>query len=321
MKTLNLTNFKTSDIKFEVLSFPDGQQNIVIDIKSMYISFASTPTTSIDPHVVISSHLNNFKDLELICCAVASLREIFIECPINSIALNIPYFTGARSDRKFVEGGNHYIKGVIAPIINSLRFRKVSVLDGHSDVLEACINNYVKIDNTKLVEWAINDIATAVKTEGGYTTKELVLVSPDAGAMKKVYNVVDKLGLKCNIIIASKHRDVDGKITHTEVPFNKEDVGKDYIIIDDICDGGRTFTEIVKVMEERHLAIHGLNVPFPKIYLIVTHGVFSKGFKELARYFDRIYTTNSVKELDGYDWEILSDKNNLSTWVKQLNVF
>ena len=33
MKTLNLTNNKTSDIKFEISRFPDGQQQVKIPLK------------------------------------------------------------------------------------------------------------------------------------------------------------------------------------------------------------------------------------------------------------------------------------------------
>lgn len=51
-----------------------------------------------------------------------------------------------------------------------------------------------------------------------------------------------------------------------------------------------------------------------KIYLIVTHGIFSKGFKELNRYFDNIYCTNSYKD-------IANDEYGEITNVKQSNIF
>jgi ribose-phosphate pyrophosphokinase len=60
------------------------------------------------------------------------------------------------------------------------------------------------------------------------------------------------------------------------------------VIVDDICDGGRTFTEIAKAIRTQ--------VPNARIYLVVTHGIFSAGFEELEKYFERIYTTNSYKD-------------------------
>jgi ribose-phosphate pyrophosphokinase len=50
------------------------------------------------------------------------------------------------------------------------------------------------------------------------------------------------------------------------------------VIVDDICDGGRTFLEIAKTIrsKKRNISIFG-----DKIYLVVTHGIFSAGFDEL----------------------------------------
>ena len=61
-----------------------------------------------------------------------------------------------------------------------------------------------------------------------------------------------------------------------------------FVIVDDICDGGRTFTEIAKAIRDQ--------LPNAKIYLIVTHGIFSAGEEPLKEYFEHVYTTNSVKE-------------------------
>lgn len=114
MKTLNLVNPDASRINYKKLSFPDGQQNIII-------------TSSISESVQIKSRLNNWLDLELITCAVASLRELGVE----EIHLYTPYIMGARSDRKFEEGGNNYLKDVICPIINLLNFKSVTCIDPH----------------------------------------------------------------------------------------------------------------------------------------------------------------------------------------------
>ena len=144
MKTLNLVYPDKSDIQYEIQRFPDGQQNIIIED---YNARGIWP-------VIIKSRLNNFKDLELIICSVASLREL----GIKTIHLYVPYIMGARSDRKFQEGGNNYIKNVLAPIINSLNFESVTCIDPHSDVLEACINRFKKESNLYLFTMAINNI-------------------------------------------------------------------------------------------------------------------------------------------------------------------
>jgi ribose-phosphate pyrophosphokinase len=61
------------------------------------------------------------------------------------------------------------------------------------------------------------------------------------------------------------------------------------VIIDDICDGGRTFVELAKAIKDGR--------PTAKVYLVVTHGIFSAGFYELNELFEGIYCTNSYEDI------------------------
>lgn len=122
-----------------------------------------------------------------------------------------------------------------------------------------------------------------------------------------------KMLLKDDIINEYKrHCPVD--TSHVEVPI-KSKRSVDYIIIDDICDGGATFLNIAKEIRNNHFkSLYDI-----KIYLIVTHGIFSKGFDELSKYFDGIYCTNSYSNLinNKADWSYSKSQE----IVKQLNVF
>ena len=275
MNILSLSNPEKSDIKFKISKFPDGQQSVCIE-----------DNLTID-HIIIESRFNSFRDLELIISANQALKEM----GISTVDLMVPYFLGARSDRKFVEGTSNYLKTVVCPIINSQNFNKVCVFDPHSDVLEACLNNFTKIDNIELVKFTLDKIVK----EGA------VLVSPDAGALKKVYHVAEELGIS-DIIIASKHRDVKtGEITHTEVPgVEKYNENNKFVIVDDICDGGRTFTELAKTIRQHN--------SLSKIYLIVSHGIFSAGMTPLNDSFDGIFTTNSIRPEE----DIFNSSNDIS---------
>jgi ribose-phosphate pyrophosphokinase len=282
MVTLDLTSLENSNIKYKISKFPDGQQSITLD-KPLITQRLSM--------VLIKSRLNSFKDLELIITANQCLREF----GIDDVNLYTPYFLGGRSDRKFGEGQTNYLKNVICPIINSQKFNKVVVMDPHSDVLEACLDNFVKIGNFELVEFALDNI----------NDKNITLVSPDAGAFKKIFDVASKFSIE-NIITATKVRDMKtGNILHTDVPGIDQHNDVKYVIVDDICDGGRTFIEIAKT-------IHNVR-PTAKIYLVVTHGIFSAGFKSLFEYFEGIYCTNSIDDID--ETSFAGEK------VKQLNIF
>ncbi len=277
MKILNLLNPSASDIKFEISKFPDGQQQIRIlgNLKD---------TEEYD--ITIKTRLNNFMDLELIICSVKSIRSLFYGT--KSIRLYVPYFLGSRSDRQFEEGSNNYLKDVICPIINSLNFESVTVMDPHSDVLEACLNNFQKESNEELIRYFMSDKYAHTKL----FNDKCILVSPDAGASKKIYKLAEKIGYKGDIITCSKDRDTKGNLTKCVAPLESSHLDKDFIIIDDICDGGATFINIAKTIKGKLESYNKNN----KIYLVVTHGIFSKGFEELHKYFDGIYCTNSYRD-------------------------
>ena len=278
---LNLTDVEKSDIAFKVSKFPDGQQSISIE------PVGPTPT------IQIQSRLNSFRDVELIICANQSLKEM----GATNIQLYVPYFLGARSDRKFGEGETNYLKNVICPIINSQGFSKVITLDPHSDVLEACLNNFEKENNFKLVEYAISEIDKK---------ENIILVSSDAGAYKKVFDVAKEFNIE-NIITATKVRDIKtGNILSTQLPIISRNVKYKYVIVDDICDGGKTFIELAKAIKSQREAV--------EIYLVVTHGIFSAGFVELNKYFKGIFCTDSYRD-------VADDEYETKTNVKTLKVF
>lgn len=296
MPVLNLysdKNNSSNQIQYTVYQYPDGQQSIRI----------SPHTSKMDLEhpagILIKSRLNNFKDLELIICATQALKNLGAQ----KISLYVPYFLGSRSDRKFEDGSIHYLKQVICPIINSQGYDKVTVLDPHSDVLEACLNNYEKINNFELVRYALADI----------DDKNICLVSPDAGAYKKIFDVAKKFRIE-NIITATKVRDIQsGKILRTEIPTLNQHDKTHYVIIDDICDGGRTFIELANAMKSSR--------PSAKISLVVTHGIFSNGFYELSKYFEKIYTTNSVRDFHDVEYGSDSVMINADLFIKQFDVF
>lgn len=281
MLKLNLAYPDKSDIKYKISNFPDGQQDIVI------LGIPSDDTIYNECKII--SRFNSWKDLELIVCAKKALDAFGFK-----VNLYIPYLLGARSDRKFVTGGNSYLVNVLAPVINSLGFEEVTVMDVHSDVAAACIKNLTNVSNTGLVNFLLKDTGA----------HNIVLVSPDAGAYKKVYDIAKyfKIG---NIVTAMKHRDIEtGAITSTEIHIPESLHYHDFLIVDDICDGGRTFVELAKAIEAA--------VPVKPVrkYLAVTHGIFSAGFETLNSHFQGIYCTNSYGDIPEKEYNI-----------KQLNVF
>jgi ribose-phosphate pyrophosphokinase len=292
MKTLNLTDIDKSDIKYQKISFPDGQQDIVIDITKQGYS-NSIKYSTVDFSVEIKSRLNSWLDLELIVCATKALERL----KVKEIHLYIPYLLGARSDRQFQDGGTSYIVDVLSPIINSLKFESVTLRDAHSDVSIGLIKNSININNVGLIKWALPQIDNTFEAQS-----KVALVSPDGGALKKIYETSIGAKLSCDIINSSKHRDIlTGKLMGFHVPILPHQINKTLVWVDDICSGGGTFVgEAIKANENGHIG---------KKYLVVTHYENTANIEYLSKYFTKIFTTNSIVDIEDNDF------------IKQMNVF
>lgn len=125
------------------------------------------------------------------------------------------------------------------------------------------------------------------------------LIVVDAGASKKIDELAKQLfknNNKFNIIQCHKQRNIEtGKIEKLEV-YSKDLKNLPCIIIDDIADGAASFIYCVKELQKIQ--------NYKNSFLVVSHGIFSKGFKELNQYFDGIYCTNSYRDVADEEYGI-----------------
>lgn len=288
MLHLNLFNPDKSAIKYQTVKYPDGQQTVKLLEK-----FTITPTTKIK----IISPFNSWLNLELIISAHAAIKnyvkELNQEITLTNEGLEVqiphldpaihlftPYFLGARSDRDFHDGSAHYLKEIIAPIINNQKFASVTCYDPHSDVLEASVDRFVKITNKSIVEYALKAL----------NLTDYYFISPDAGSNKKIYDLAKAVGFTGEVVRCDKLRDLaSGKIIETVVYY--EDLqGKDCIIIDDVCSYGGTYKAIAKKLKEKNAG---------KIWLITSHWEGVADTASLAESgISGVFTTDSIKLMD-----------------------
>ncbi|SDG49612.1 ribose-phosphate pyrophosphokinase [Pedobacter terrae] len=222
--------------------------------------------------VTITHRINSFNDLGLICITVDALKRM----DAKEINLFIPYFPAARQDRVMVPGEPLSVK-VYADMINALSLASVTIFDPHSEVTPALLNNCFTISNHEFIKQVIAKIGNEVK-----------LISPDGGALKKIYKVSEFLG-GAEVVECSKSRDVKtGKLSGFKV-YSEDLAGADCLIVDDICDGGGTFIGLAEALKAKNAG---------KLYLAISHGIFSKGFEVFDQYFEQIFTTDSIKDVD-----------------------
>lgn len=259
------------EIQFQSFTFSGGEPHIKIN-----------PDFDVSEPVTITHRINSFNDFGLLLLAIDALKRM----DVKLINVFIPYFPAARQDRVMISGEPLSVK-VYADILNSLKLNKVTVFDAHSEVTPALLDNCEVIPNHAF-------IAEVLKKIG----KEVKLISPDGGALKKIYKVSEYLG-GVEVVECSKSRDVKtGKLSGFKV-YNDDLEGIDCLIVDDICDGGGTFVGLAEELKKKNAG---------KLYLAVSHGIFNKGFDVFQKDFEKIFTTNSFREFDNEMVEVVKLK-------------
>jgi ribose-phosphate pyrophosphokinase len=261
---IKINNKRVESFKFSGGELQVNIKNILNEYKHLGLS-----------EMVIEADILSSDDLIELLLVVDAIKRRLMNADIRLHILYLPY---ARQDRVCSEGEALSLK-VICDLINSLNFSYVLTADVHSSVSSCLLNKHADMAQYKLISSMLRDIGR----------KTFVLISPDKGAAKKIYDVYNNnSNIFTDVIICDKLRcPKTGNILETTIP-EIDLSGKDLFIADDICDGGRTFIELAKKLKEKN----------PKsLTLYVTHGLFSKGLDELIQYFDKIYCYNLLKDV------------------------
>lgn len=195
--------------------------------------------------------------------------------------VNIGYMPYQQADRDFGEG-ECFSLHTVCLFLNSLLVDEYIIFDPHSDVTPALINNIAVGDNSEFVKYTLNQIMRNTIQE-----EHITILSPDAGAYKKIFKLCEKIGFKGRIETANKYRDTTNGEIQTRLSCEDFGAAPYVLIVDDICMGGRTFINLAQQIKEAK-----------ELYLAVSHGVFNNGYDELYKYFTHIFTTNSFQDFE-----------------------
>lgn len=252
-------------LKSEFFIFPGGEVSVKLDVSNLRFYHETGP-------INVIARIQNSNDLMELALVKDALEEWLVNPVIRLYLYYVPY---ARQDRVCVRGEPFSVR-VFARIINSLRFDMVFIADPHSDVTPAVL------DRCTIISQA--DIVHQFEAFTQRVLRGVTFVAPDAGSNKKTSMLAAYYG-HTDFIRADKLRDLNtGRIKETIV-YADDLKGQDIVIADDLCDAGGTFIGLAKVLKAKGAS---------KVILYVTHGLFTKGTKQIYEGgIDEIYTTNS----------------------------
>lgn len=254
---------------------------ILINGKEVTINKFPDETLRLNPNVefilnhtaTICWHFESNEEMIAVMFLANHVRRI----GADRVNLVMPYIPNARQDRVKNDTDVFTLK-YFAEFINNLHFNKVVVLDPHSSVSEALINN-IEVESPKpYIEKVIEEIKKEINDE------TLIAFYPDEGAMKRYSGMLDMpyaFGIK-------KRNWETGKIEGLDVAGAK-DLIKDsnIIIVDDISSRGGTFYFSAKKLKE---------LGAKNVYLYISHceKTIFDGEIFKSNLIKKVFTTNSI---------------------------
>lgn len=244
------------DIAYKTFKFPDGQPHIELE---------QVPAK---PMVTIEAAIRNPDELFNVVLAATVLQAAH-----KSIKLDIRYLMGARMDRPISETQPFTLQ-TVCNVLRSIPFYGIRILDPHSPAA-----------GQRLYASPVYPFTAIDTVLNHYDPDYTWIVAPDKGAQERVRTLARHHAASFGILEGFKTRDMQtGKLSGfgVKAPSPTALVGKSAIIIDDICDGGGTFSGLAAVLRDAGAT---------SVNLFVTHGIFSKGLPIPG--IDRVWTTDS----------------------------
>lgn len=228
-------------------------------------------------HVHVFAKIRNWQDLGDYLFVADAYRRW--GCRVHTF---MPYLPGARQDRvqsTYALSADQYAATI------STSCDTLTAVDVHSEAAEALYRDHVELRvlGFQHIKWLFAN-------EKPFD----IVLAPDEGAVDRAQKIADILGVKNVLFCKKKRNPTNGAITGMAVPDISDQTHNNarILIPDDICDGGRTFTEIVKAIGQKAYT--------PSYHLYVSHGIFSKGLEPLIgpksgnfRDFSKVFTTDS----------------------------
>lgn len=253
---------------FNIIQFPSGE--IGGNFSEDLVDFAKHAAGKIEN--VIFTVQGYDKDTLFALALAKEAIDNLIPQQTTMKAVLFGFLPNARYDRHMFKGDAAALK-VFANLVNAMEFDSVCALDVHSNVAENLFKCFYNVPQKAVASHFASD------------PRIDYLVAPDAGAAKKTEEAAKDVE-KPYITMAKVRNLKTGEITGMRILDDVDLTGKTVMILDDICDGGRTFVEAAKYLREAGAS---------RVELYVTHGIFSKGVENLLdNGIDHIYTTDSL---------------------------
>jgi len=212
------------------------------------------------------------------------LKDLLLSASAESVTFVLPDMLYSRKDRK--ERPHVPISARALARSISPGLKRIITIDLHASQIQGFYPENVPLDNL----YSFPETVRYLRENHLGDLENLVVVSPDAGGVGRAKSFLQRLERaqidfpekqQYSFALISKIRGT-GKIENMELVGNVEN--KNVLIIDDIIDSGETLCDAGRLLKESGAK---------KLMCYGTHGLFTKGTREVCKIFDYIMTTNT----------------------------
>ena len=237
--------------------------------------------------IVVEADVNDSQTLVELLLTLDAINNQDYQGPVELI---LPYLPYSRQDRACAPGEAFALSVLVNCLVPHLGADDtITTWDVHSNVAQTLFDR--NFEGVFQNVTAASLLSRLDSFECVVFNPSTIVIAPDKGAVERASQVQKSLGLNETVYATKVRNPDDGQILRTEVPEDVNYRGKNLLIVDDICDGGRTFIELAKVLRKYEPS---------RIDLYVTHGIFSKGFEVFDGLIDHLYVANMLPNRDFY---------------------
>ena len=202
---------------------------------------------------------DNCKSVNDLIMETLILIDAYKRSAVKSITLIMPHFPYARQDKKDESRAPISAK-LMANLFEKAGIIRIVVMDLHAPQIQGFFD--IPVDNLYSLP-LFESYFNSTKDE----TKKYIIVSPDAGGMKRAIKFGKRLKLPVTMMYKQRNYDKISDISSMGIVGDSSVLeNKTAIICDDMCDTGGTLTKCINILEK-----YGVS----EVICFITHGLFS----------------------------------------------
>jgi len=224
------------------------------------------------------------------------LKDLLLSASAESVTFVLPNMLYSRKDRK----DKSRVPISARALANSISpgLKRIITMDLHASQIQGCYPANIPLDNL----YSFPEVVKYLERTYLKNIDKLVVVSPDAGGVERAKSFLQRLEkLNLNAVnkkefsfaLLSKIRSRPGEVGIMHFVGDVRD--KDVLIVDDIIDTGTTLCKAADILRQNGAR---------KVFCYATHGIFTRGTRELKEKFDSVMTSNTHFR-EGNDIEII----------------